>query len=108
MQIGRAKLDHSFHVVMTADPDGGIVVEVPGLPGCVTHGDTQEEAVDSIIDAIGGYIAVLVDSGREIPAQHPDRLCVDATEIEHATLCRVSVPGDVHESPTPDDEPVLA
>jgi predicted RNase H-like HicB family nuclease len=39
--------------------DGGYVVECPSLPGCMSQGDTVEEALSMIRDAIRGHLAVL-------------------------------------------------
>ncbi|HEY3117188.1 MAG TPA: type II toxin-antitoxin system HicB family antitoxin, partial [Chloroflexota bacterium] len=36
--------------------DEGYSVSVPGLPGCWSQGDTEEEAVDNIQDAIREYL----------------------------------------------------
>ena len=47
--------------------EGGYVVNVPALPGCVTEGDTFEEAVEMIKDAISGYLFVLRKHGDKIP-----------------------------------------
>ena len=45
-------------VVITADlEDGGWVVEVPSLPGCISQGDTQEAALANILDAIQTWIS---------------------------------------------------
>jgi predicted RNase H-like HicB family nuclease len=41
--------------------DEGISVSVPGLPGCWSEGDTEEEALGNIRDAIGEYLAALDD-----------------------------------------------
>lgn len=49
--------------------EGGYVVSVPALPGCMTQGETFEEAVEMIKDAVEGYIAVLKDLGKEIPKE---------------------------------------
>lgn len=38
---------------------GGFVGEVPSLPGCVSHGQTREEATAKLDEAIRGYIAAL-------------------------------------------------
>jgi predicted RNase H-like HicB family nuclease len=35
----------------------GISVSVPGLPGCWSEGDTEEEALENIQDAIRQYLA---------------------------------------------------
>jgi predicted RNase H-like HicB family nuclease len=46
----------------------GFCVWVPGLPGCVSQGDTEEEALANIADAIREYIAVTMEqaAGAEI------------------------------------------
>ncbi len=52
--------------------EGGYVVSVPALPGCSTQGDTFEEAVANIKDAVEGYLAVLKEEGEEIPQPQSD------------------------------------
>jgi predicted RNase H-like HicB family nuclease len=47
--------------------DGSFSVWVPDLPGCVSCGDTREEALASIVEAIRGHIEVLRDSGQPVP-----------------------------------------
>ena len=39
----------------------GISVWVPGLPGCVSQGTTEEEALRNIADAIREYLAVVAE-----------------------------------------------
>ncbi len=41
--------------------DEGMSVSVPGLPGCWSEGDTEEEALENIRDAISEYLAALED-----------------------------------------------
>jgi len=48
-----------FKVVLEPQPKGGYVVYVPGLPGCLSQGDTKEEAIENIKEAIEGYFEVL-------------------------------------------------
>jgi predicted RNase H-like HicB family nuclease len=43
--------------VMEDELDGGYVVECVNLPGCMSQGETVEEAFDNIGEAIGGVIA---------------------------------------------------
>lgn len=52
------------------------VVTVPALPGCVTQGETFEEAVEMVKDAIKGYIASLVKHHEPIP-QEPEEEFID-------------------------------
>ena len=44
--------------------DEGITVTVSGLPGCVSEGDTEAEAMENIRDAIAEYLAALADEVR--------------------------------------------
>jgi predicted RNase H-like HicB family nuclease len=44
--------------------DEGISVSVPALPGCWSEGDTEEEALANIQDAIREYLAALEDRFR--------------------------------------------
>ena len=61
-------------VVLIPDlEDGGYTVEVPSLPGCVSEGDTVEEALKNIKDAIQGYLASLEADGLPIPPEDEPR-----------------------------------
>jgi predicted RNase H-like HicB family nuclease len=37
----------------------GFSIWVPGLPGCVSQGDTEDEALENIADAIREYLSVI-------------------------------------------------
>jgi predicted RNase H-like HicB family nuclease len=41
-----------FNVTLDRDEDGAWIVECPAIPGCVSQGDTREEALENIEDAI--------------------------------------------------------
>ena len=45
-----------LHVTMEAAEDGWIVVECPALPGCVSQGRDEKEAVDNIREAITAWL----------------------------------------------------
>jgi antitoxin HicB len=47
--------------------EGGFTVVVPSLPGCITEGDTLEEAVARAKEAIEIYIEELKDRGEVVP-----------------------------------------
>ncbi len=57
-----------FTVVLEQEPDGGYVVTVPALPGCVSQGDSREEAMQNIQEAILAYTEALKIAGDPIPA----------------------------------------
>ena len=42
----------------------GISVSVPGLPGCWSEGNTEEEALENIQDAIQEYLAAVKEMNR--------------------------------------------
>ena len=48
--------------------DGGFVVHCPALPGCYSQGETREEALVNIREAIEAYIESLRMDGRPVPA----------------------------------------
>lgn len=45
-----------YNVLFNAEDDGGFSVYVPDLPGCISQGDTYEEAVKNIKEAIELYL----------------------------------------------------
>ncbi len=51
--------------------DDGISVEFPDLPGCVTCGDTAEEAFRMAQDALEGVQLILEEDGEAIPSPTP-------------------------------------
>ena len=47
-----------FKVVLEEAEEGGYVVYVPSLPGCVSQGETKEEALENIKEAIEVYLDI--------------------------------------------------
>ncbi|HUX44529.1 MAG TPA: type II toxin-antitoxin system HicB family antitoxin [Terracidiphilus sp.] len=45
-----------FHVVLKKDEEGWIVAECPALPGCVSQGKTEQEALANIKEAITAWL----------------------------------------------------
>ena len=45
-----------FHVTLNEAEDGWIVAECPALPGCVSQGKTQKDALDNIKEAITAWL----------------------------------------------------
>jgi antitoxin HicB len=59
----------SYRVLLRKEPEGGYTVIVPSLPGCVTYGDTVEEAIEMAKEAIELYIESLKEHGEEVPSE---------------------------------------
>jgi len=59
----------SYRVLLRKEPEGGYTVIVPSLPGCVTYGDTIEEAIEMAKEAIELYIESLKEHNEEIPTE---------------------------------------
>ena len=45
-----------FHVILEEAEDGWMVAEVPALPGCVSQGRDEKEALDNIKEAITAWL----------------------------------------------------
>jgi len=56
---------HDFDVVVMEDESGGYVAFVPALPGCHTQGDTIEELVDNVREAIELYVGTLTEEEKK-------------------------------------------
>ena len=48
-------------VILEPSDEGGFTVYVPSLPGCISEGDTEEEALKNIRDAIELYLEPIDD-----------------------------------------------
>jgi predicted RNase H-like HicB family nuclease len=59
-------MQHTYKILLNKDEDG-YMVTVPALPGCITQGDTVEEALVMAKEAIELYLEELHERGEEIP-----------------------------------------
>jgi antitoxin HicB len=60
-------------LVLTPQPEGGFTVTSPALPELLTEGDTVEEALENVRDALKAVVETYEDLGRTLPAQlHQD------------------------------------
>lgn len=59
-----------FLVVLEVEEDGYIVAECPTLPGCVSQGRIEEEALANIREATQGIVALRQKHGLPIPEKH--------------------------------------
>jgi len=65
-------------VILIPDETGGYVVEVPSLPGCYSQGDTVEESLANIQEAIEVHIEGMIADGEEVPDDVPAPILLKA------------------------------
>lgn len=59
--------NHTYKILFRKEAEGGYTVLVPALPGCITWGETVDQAMEMAKEAIEGYIETLKDMGEPIP-----------------------------------------
>ncbi|NYB25749.1 MAG: type II toxin-antitoxin system HicB family antitoxin [Methanobacteriaceae archaeon] len=57
----------TYRLLLRKEPEGGYTVIIPTLPGCVTYGDSLDEAIEMAREAIELYIDSLKEHEEEIP-----------------------------------------
>lgn len=68
----------SYKVILEPAEEGGYTAYVPSLPGCISEGDTYQEALRNIKEAIVGWIEVSEEFGDEIP---PSDVIIDTVQV---------------------------
>jgi len=53
----------TFTVIIHREPSGGLWGEVPSLPGCYSQGETEEELLANLREAIAGTLEVMREQG---------------------------------------------
>jgi antitoxin HicB len=67
-------IPHRFTVrPLAPDEGGGYLVEFPDLPGCMSDGETVEEAILNGEDAMRCWLEAMREAGRPVPAPWIDR-----------------------------------
>jgi len=62
------KLEYSVHIERLAEGDGGgYLAVVPDLPGCMSDGETPEEALKNVQEAIASWIEAAKEWKQDIP-----------------------------------------
>lgn len=62
-------MSRTFWVILIPQPEGGYLVDCPSLPDCRSKGETQEEALRNIHDAIQLALEDLAEANKPIPVQ---------------------------------------
>ena len=65
----RRALFMRYTVVLADEAGGGYSVSVPALPGCHSQGDTRDEALANIREAIELYVGTLREAGEPVPTE---------------------------------------
>ena len=60
-----------YPIPLELEPDGGYVATVPLLPGCISQGDTREEALANTREAMDLYLEDMLAHGETPPAVPP-------------------------------------
>ncbi len=69
-------MQYKIPLVLTPQPEGGYTVTSPLLPELLTEGDTAEEALANVQDALAAVVEMYEEIGRSFP---PNALVVDAS-----------------------------
>ncbi len=72
---------------LAEDEGGGWLAEIPILPGCVSDGETVEEAVKNVEDAKKCWIETALELGRGVP---------EPSDAQYSGQLRVRMPKSLH------------
>lgn len=71
----------SFTVILEPEEDGGYSVHCPALPGCVSQGDSQQEALSNILEAIALVVEVLREQGSPLLQETAEVIVEEIAQI---------------------------
>ncbi len=77
-----------FIALLHPEQQGGYTVTFPDFPGCISEGDSMDEAVAMAEDALAGHVECLLEDGMELPA--PSRL--EDFDVNGAVPMLVAIP----------------
>lgn len=83
---------YRFTVFCEPQEEGGYTVTVPSLPGCISEGDTFEEAQVNIAEAIESYLGSLMIEGDEIPVEEKEEVVSSVNVIFNPSRFYKSLP----------------
>jgi antitoxin HicB len=84
-----------YPVTLHPSPEGGYAVEIEDLPGCISQGETVQEALEMIEDARRSWIEVAYEDGQVVPEpgsheQYSGNFIVRGPKSLHRTLDRLA------------------
>ena len=96
MTTSKKSLEYYLHlpysVVLTPAEEGGYAVKIAELSGCISQGETVEEALAMIEDAKRGWLEVALADGVDVPEpgeeaeEHSDRILLRPPKSLHEEL----------------------
>ena len=91
-KTGRKTLDYymalPYVTIIKPAEEGGFVAMIKELPGCLTQGETREEALSMVEDAKKSWILVALEDGDNIPEPERDQ--------EYSGKFNVRIPKSLH------------
>ena len=73
---------HRYEIILYwSNEDHAFIAEAPELPGCMAHGDNQEEALKNIKDAKHSWIEVCLERGNEVPLPSTENTFVSSISL---------------------------
>jgi predicted RNase H-like HicB family nuclease len=66
-----AENDMKLKVIIHEAEEGGYWAEVPAIPGCMTQGETMQELIENLYDAVEGCLSIDMD---KIQLKHNDKI----------------------------------
>lgn len=72
-QVAKSAPPHPFeayaHIISPLPPEdgGGYLITFPDLPGCMSDGDTEADAITNGRDAFDAWVSARIDAGKAIP-----------------------------------------
>jgi len=60
--------EYTYSAVFEPTEEGGFVVSLPAFPGLMTQGETLDEARAMAVDLLKGYLELMQERGKPIPA----------------------------------------
>lgn len=67
-------MNHYEIIIYWSDEDQAFLAEAPELPGCMAHGNSYEEALRNVRDAMAFWLDVAREQGESIPTPKGRRL----------------------------------
>lgn len=62
-------MNYKIPLIVTPQPEGSYTVTSPLLPELITEGDSLDEALENVKDALAAVIELYQDMGRSLPLQ---------------------------------------